>query len=163
MDLQQRKDIDQYLQQHLQDTVFDMELSIDYTNRSITASYETFYFDEDTSADPTFSPTILDHIQSSPMTGQQICDLAHVDYRVITRSKAKSSYKPSKSIVLALGIALQLSEDSMVALLGSAGYDLSTVTKRDLILRYFMEHQIYEVAEINHYLDHYKELQLGSC
>ena len=162
MNLEIRHELDQYLQATLQSTVFDMDISIDYTNRSITASYESFDFGEDEATEPSFSATILDHIANSSQTADELCIMAHVDTKVISRAQAKTTYKPSKTIVLALGMALKLSEPLMVALLKSATYDFTHIAKRDLIIRFFMERQCYDITEINTYLTYYKELTLGS-
>ena len=162
MNLQTRNELDQYLQDILQSTVFDMDISIDYTNRSITASYEPFDFDDDVAPAPTFSKIMLNYITNSEHTAEEICTLALVDFRVISRAQAKPSYKPSKTIVLALGMALKLTEPLMEAFLQSAAYEFTYTTRRDLVLRFFIERQLYDITLINGYLTYYKELILGS-
>jgi len=115
--------------------LFDMDISIDYTNRCITASYESFDFDKDKVTEPIFSKTILDHIRLSESTAAEICTLANVDFRLISRAQAKATYQPSKSIVLALGMALKLTEPLMGALIQSANYEWSHIAKRYLLPR----------------------------
>ncbi len=162
MDITTRTEIDQYLQKHLQSTVFDMDISIDYTNRSITASYESFDFDESPTATTNVTEVLQAHIREADTNRSELCEKAKVDPRVITRMDNNQDYIPSKSVILALGLALELNLVNMQSLLESANYQLSKKIKRDIIIRYFIERNNNDISEINTYLSYYKELLLGS-
>lgn len=162
MDITIRTKIDHYLQEHLQSTVFDMDINIDYTNRSITASYESFDFDEAPKTTANLSEILQKHITEATVSTSDLCERAKVDPRVMSRMDNKSDYIPSKSVILALGLALELSLEDLISLLESANYHFSKTIKRDIIIRYFTELNCYDISEINSYLKYYKELLLGS-
>ena len=49
-------------------------------------------------------------------------------------------------------IGLKLNLDQSIDLLAKAGFALSNSSKRDLVVRYFIEHKIYDINEINEIL-----------
>lgn len=59
--------------------------------------------------------------------------------------------------MLALAIALKLNIEETVDLLTSAEYALSPGSKGDLIVKYFIEHEIFDIMAINFALDEYKQ------
>lgn len=81
-----------------------------------------------------------------------------------TFSKINSNihYKPSKSTALAfcIGLGLNLSESQV--LLQKAGYGLSPSSRQDLIVRYFIEQNKFDIFEVNEVLFDQKEPLLGS-
>ena len=70
-------------------------------------------------------------------------------------------YHPSKATVIALGIALEADLDEMEALLCEAGYALSGSETFDLIIRYCVEHRVFDLDEINEALDSFQLKPLG--
>ena len=70
-------------------------------------------------------------------------------------------YHPRKQTVFALAIALQLNIEQTVDLLTSAEYALSPGSKGDLIVKYFIEHEIFDIMTINFALDEYGQPILG--
>lgn len=161
MDFDIRITLDRYLQDHLQHQVFDMDINTDYLNRSITASYEDFDFTEVVTSQNNFSELLDRFVDESNMARQDLYKKALVNGQRFDQSLLKVSYKPTKSKVLALGLGLELSKVSLEALLASAGYELSESDKRDLVIEFFIERSMYDLVEINTYLKHYKEPQLG--
>ena len=55
-----------------------------------------------------------------------------------------------------------LSEDETIDLLKSAGYAFSDGSKRDWIVRYCLEHKIYNINQVNTLLFEYDQEQLGA-
>ena len=62
---------------------------------------------------------------------------------------------------MALAIALKLNLDQTVDLLGRAEMALSPSSKFDLIVEYCIEHEIYDIFEINALLFAYDQPLLG--
>ena len=71
-------------------------------------------------------------------------------------------YNPKKKTVLAFAVGLHLSEDETIDLLKSAGYAFSDGSKRDWIVRYCLEHKIYNINQVNTLLFEYDQEQLGA-
>lgn len=71
-------------------------------------------------------------------------------------------YNPKKKTVLAFAVGLHLSEDETIDLLQSAGYAFSDGSKRDWIVRYCLEHKIYNINQVNTLLFEYDQEQLGA-
>ena len=65
-------------------------------------------------------------------------------------------------MVLAFAVGLRLSEDETIDLLKSAGYAFSDGSKRDWIVRYCLEHKIYNINQVNTLLFEYDQEQLGA-
>lgn len=70
-------------------------------------------------------------------------------------------YQPSKKTAIALAIALELKLPDVEDLLQSAGYALSNSNRFDLIIRYFIEKNQYNIFEINEVLFKYEQPLLG--
>lgn len=69
---------------------------------------------------------------------------------------------PKKNNVLALCIGLRLNIDEADDFIEKAGYSFSNGNKHDYIVRYFIEHEIYDVFKINEILIHEDLPYLGS-
>ncbi len=100
-------------------------------------------------------------IQNSAMTDVEIYKKANVDRRLFSKLRNNPAYHPSKQTVLALAIALRLSLDETVDLLSRAEYALSPGSKGDLIVKYFIEHGIFDIMTINFALEEYGQALLG--
>ena len=61
----------------------------------------------------------------------------------------KGQVKPSKEKVLALAVGLHLNMDETVDFLKLAGYALSPISQIDAVVKYFIEHEDYNVIKID--------------
>ena len=61
----------------------------------------------------------------------------------------KGKVKPSKEKVLALAVGLHLNMDETVDFLGLAGYAISPISQTDAVVKYFIEHENYNVIKID--------------
>jgi len=61
----------------------------------------------------------------------------------------KGKVKPSKEKVLALAVGLHLNMDETVDFMGLAGYAISPISQTDAVVRYFIEHENYNVIKID--------------
>lgn len=87
---------------------------------------------------------------------------ANIDRRAFSKLKCGTTKNPSKATALALAIALRLNLDDTKDLLSRAGLALSPCSKQDLIVRYFIEREVYDIYEINVALFEHGEQLLGS-
>ena len=115
-----------------------------------------------------FAETVLKKIDEKGLTDPQCYTRANLSRAVFNKLKQsalspeKYSYSPSKSTALALVIALELSLDDANDLLKKAGFAISHSSKRDIIVEYFLVHQIYDIFAINEVLFRFQQPPLGS-
>ena len=107
--------------------------------------------------DETFSQRLLRLIEERGLKDSEVYNKAFVDRRHFSKIRNDADYTPTKKTVLAFAIALGLSLDETKDLLDTAGFSLSRSSKRDVIVRYFLEQGIYDMFEINEVLYDYGE------
>ena len=72
--------------------------------------------------------------------------------KAIVKIKNNIDYKPKKSTALSFAIALELSLDETLDLIGRAGFTLSHSSKFDVIIEFFLQEGIYDMFTINNAL-----------
>lgn len=103
----------------------------------------------------TFAQRLWKLIDARGMSDVEVYKKANLDRRLFSKIRNEKSYKPGKGTAIALGIALELNKDEFEDLLKRAGFALSSGNKEDVIVKYFIEHKIYNVSVINEALVHY--------
>lgn len=115
---------------------------------------------EDPAAE-TFTERLLRMIEERGFEGEETYRKANVSREMFYQICSDRKYRPCKATVIAFALALELSLEETQALLQAAGYWLSRAFKFDLIIAYFIEHESYNVFQINEVLFTFDQPQLG--
>lgn len=90
----------------------------------------------------------------------QLCRRANIDRKLLRRLRAGEE-APAKETALALAVALGLTLQEAVDLIGLAGYGLSRSSEADAIVQYFIEQGCCDALTVNEALFAFQHPQLG--
>ena len=97
----------------------------------------------------TFSQYLMYLIQSKGMDNVEVYKRAIVDKKMFSKLKNNPDYHPQKITALCLCVGAKLNIDETRDLLARAGYALSPCDKTDIIFKFFIEKEIYDMIEID--------------
>lgn len=127
----------------------------------IRPSEEMSALEIDIEPEESFSEMLLRLIDERGMTDPDAYHKAWVDRRVFSKIRSNKDYTPLKKTAVSFVMALELDPDTAEELLMKAGYALSNSSKWDIIIRYCIEHGIYNLFDVNDILFKFDQPQLG--
>lgn len=108
-----------------------------------------------------FTTRLLRLIDERGLKDSTVYKQSNISRQHFSKIQCNRDYNPKKKTVLAFAVGLHLSEDETIDLLKSAGYAFSDGSK-NWIVRYCLEHKIYNINQVNTLLFEYDQEQLGA-
>ena len=112
--------------------------------------------------DAGFSETLLQLIAQTGKKDPEIYRRANVSRQHFSKIRSNPHYQPKKPTALAFAIALELDLEQTKDLIGRAGYALTSSSKADLIIMYFIQKKHYNIIDINAVLFEFDQSLLGA-
>ena len=105
--------------------------------------------------EPSFCKRLFEIIDMKGLKDSAVYKKAGLDRRLFSKLRSDFDYHPSKSTALRLCLALELDIAETEILLESAGYCLSFSDTADLVIRYCIEHKIFDIVSVNEAIDYF--------
>jgi hypothetical protein len=103
-----------------------------------------------------FQRLLFEYIDRTDKKDSDIYNKALIDRRLFSKIRSDENYHPSKETIISLGISLELTIEDLEKLLESASYALPKNNVFDLIIRFCIIEEIYDIYEVNTLLEEYK-------
>ena len=112
--------------------------------------------------DAGFSETLLMLIDQTGKKDSEIYTKANLSRQHFSKIRNNPHYQPTKPTAIALALALELDLEQTRDLIGRAGYALTTSSKFDVIIMYFIRERNFNLFDINAALFEFDQSLLGA-
>lgn len=148
------RELQEYIDLHTETVVFKLsEPNFSFSEQLQQTELELFIKEK---RKPTFSQLLFSYIDKQGVSDSDLYKKACIDRRHFSKIRSNPDYRPKKSTVLALALALELTENEVNELLSSAGYDLSDSDTFDLVIQFCLEKKIYNLDDVNEALEYFQ-------
>jgi len=96
-----------------------------------------------------FAHSLEELREKKGMSPAQLYKAAWIDKRLYSKIMATSNYKPAKNTAISFGLALRLKFDEFASFLQNAGFAMSNSSIFDLVIRFCVEREIYDLHDVN--------------
>ena len=97
----------------------------------------------------TFQQYLMYLIGLRGLTNSEVYKRAIITKQLFSKIKLNEEYHPDKATAMRLCVGAKLNLDETKDLLARAGYALSPCDKRDIIFSFFIEHEVFDMIEID--------------
>ena len=104
-----------------------------------------------------FQNNLMQLIADRKLDNVTVYKKAYIDKKFFSKIISNKDYVPKKHTVMALGLALELPLEEYESFLASAGYAFMPSSKFDLIIKYCVMNQIYNLINVDVILDDHGE------
>lgn len=127
------------------------------TNRKKISPIDVDAFITQSKTNLNFQNTLQQLIADRKLENSAVYTKALIDRKFFSKIISNKDYVPKKMTVMALGLALGLKLDEYENFLASAGYAFMPSSKFDLIIKYCVMNEIYNLVEVDMILDSHGE------
>ncbi|MEH7613296.1 hypothetical protein [Gottfriedia acidiceleris] len=149
-------ELQQYVKRHLDDLIID-ELHFSQNEMYAAEPLENIEIEAfiKNKLKPTFRELLFNFIDNKNVSDPLIYKKAGIDRKHFSKIRSIPNYLPKKNTIIALSLALELDKIETSELLSSAGYTLSDSDLTDLVIKFFLEKNIYDIDLVNEALNHF--------
>ena len=95
-------------------------------------------------------PVLLNKLREERgLKPQDLYKKAFIDRKLYSQIIGKRHYQPSKNTAIAFGLALELPYDNFKVFLQSAGFSLNHNSEFDLVIKYCVQNEIFNLLAVN--------------
>ena len=118
-------------------------------------------FIKDNKEEDSFQMKLLKLIDERNLKDSEVYNKVNIDRRLFSKIRSNKDYHPTKETIILLGLSLELTEEELEDLLKSASYSLPMNNEYDLIIRFCFKEKIYDLFQLNEFLEDYHCKTLG--
>lgn len=99
--------------------------------------------------DKTWSEKVFEYIDKKQYKDSEVYKRAGISRQNFSEFRKKYNYIPKKDTAFKVCIGLKLNLNESIDLMARAGYSISSSIKRDLVIKYFIETNNYNLHDLN--------------